>query len=308
MKDSLMKRLLLFGYAPANKEAWPHGGLSKTLEALDLRHGVAPNLVMTPILSAACHLPSAFQPQFLSYVRKHVLEGDENKKHCRYNVLTQTVSKVESEINADVRMLFAWSTATGEARTREVFDPAEAVCLVFSYWAASALFSHLIEREDRWKKGDLKTFGTSFLGEVIKRAKPALAQTLRLPKTLPIRDIPRLGLYFRICTQGNEAEVRPLLVECVRELRECSAKGGIANDELDWLVSVLRSVVPLPHNEVYQGYRMGTNPIGKYQACFNACQDPDRLTEEVGSLLMWQYVGEVIAQRLLTRTTSAGDG
>lgn len=297
-----MKRLLLFGYAPADKDAWPHGGLSKTLEALDLRHGVAPNLVMTPILSAACHLPADRQPEFLAYVRKHVLEGDENKKHCRYNVLSQNVGKVESEIDADVRRLFAWDTAKGKARTDEAFDPAEAVCLVFSYWAASALFSHLIEREERWKKGDLKTFGRSFLGEVIKRATPALAQKLKLPKTLPRRDIPRLGLYFRICTQGTDAEVRPLLVECVRELRECSAKRGIADDELDWVVSVLRSVVPLPHNEVYQGYRKGTNPIGKYQACFVGCQDPDKLTEEGGSRLMWQYVGEGIAQRLLTRT------
>jgi hypothetical protein len=88
----------------------------------------------------------------------------------------------------------------------------------------------------------------------------------------------------------------------VRELRECSAKGEIADDELDWVVSVLRSVVPLPHNEVYQAYRKGTNPIGKYQACFVSCKDPGKLTEETGSRLMWQYVGEGIAQRLLMRT------
>ncbi len=300
-----MKRLLLFGYAPTDKEAWPHGGLRKTLEALDLRHGVAPNLVMTPILSAACHLPAVFQPEFLAYLRKHVLEGDGRKKHCRYNVLTRNVGTVESEIDADVRRLFAWRTEGREGRVDERFNPEGAVCLVFSYWAASALFSHLIEREERWEQVDLRTFGTSLLREFIKRAAPAVAQRLKLPKRLPRRDIPRLGLYFRICTQGTEAEVRPLLIDCVRELRECSAKGGIADDELDWVVSVLRSVVPLPHNEVYQGYRKGTNPIGKHQACFISCQDPDTLTEEVGSRLMWQYVGEGIARRLFTRTTDA---
>lgn len=159
-----MKNLYLLGYAPADKRAWPHGGLSTDLEALDLRHGVAPNLVMTPILSAACHMASDKQTAFLAYVRKHILEGDENRRHRRYNVLRKNVGKETSELDDHVGKLFAWKrdsqTDEGEA---ERFDPDRNICLVFSYWAVSALFSYLIEREIKWTKKELKAFGSRFL-------------------------------------------------------------------------------------------------------------------------------------------------
>ena len=297
-----MKRLHLLGYAPADKEAWPHGGMSEKLESLDIRHGVAPNLVMTPILSAACHLEATQQPAFLDYVRRHILEGDENKRHRRYNVLTQNVGKTESEIDGQVQKLFGWDAEPGEAAadaSTGLFSPSEELCLVFSYWAASALFSYLIERERRWTKKDLKTFGHSLLKEAHRRAPQDLAAQLGLPKKLPERDIPRLGLYFRLCVQGNEADVRPVLEACVRELRDCSRKSETSDAEVSWIVSVMRSLIPLPHNEVYQGYKKDTNPIGKYQACFVSCQDPKDLKIEPDSQLMWRYVGEAIAKKLL---------
>jgi hypothetical protein len=297
-----MKRLHLLGYAPADKEAWPHGGLSEKLEALDLRHGVTPNLVMTPILSAACHLEASHQPAFLDYVRTHILEGDENKRHRRYNVLTRNVDKAKSDIDEQVEKLFDWDSKREKAAadaSGSLFDPAKELCLVFSYWAVSALFSYLIERERRWTKKDLKTFGHSFLTEAIRQTLPDLAVQLGLPKKLPKRDIPRLGLYFRICTQGKEADVRRVLEACVRELRDCSQKSETSDAEVSWIVSVIRSLVPLPHNEVYQGYKKDTNPIGKYQACFASCQDPKDLKVQPDSQLMWRYVGEAIAKKLL---------
>jgi len=294
-----MKNLYLLGYAPAKKNAWPHGGLTEDLEALDLRHGVAPNLVMTPILSAACHLESDNQAAFLAYVRKHILEGDENRKHRRYNVLCKNVGKEASELDDRVRNLFAWKrngqTDTGENGR---FDPDRNICLVFSYWAVSAIFSYLIEGAKSWTKKELKKFGRSFLSEVWKGIELNPSSDLVLPPRQPENDIPRLGVYFRICTKGSDERVQGALRAAVRELRVASRGGKMAEGELEWVVSVLRSLVPLPHNEIYQGYKEDTNPIGKYQACFMCCEDPRQMKEEPNSSLMWRYVGEAIAKKV----------
>lgn len=294
-----MKNLYLLGYAPAEKSAWPHGGLTKNLEALDLRHGVAPNLVMTPILSAACHVAPGKQAAFLAYVRKHILEGDENRKHRRYNVLCKNVGTEVSKLDDHVRKLFAWRRdSQTDASEDERFDPDKNICLVFSYWAVSALFSYLIEGEKKWTKKELKTFGGSFLSEVWKGIEQRQPAELVLPPRRPKNDIPRLGVYFRICTQGSDERMRGMLRAVVRELRDASRGEDMVEGELEWIISVLRSLVPLPHNEIYQGYKEDTNPVGKYQACFMCCEDPKQMKTESNSSLMWRYVGDAIAKKV----------
>lgn len=298
VKDGL-KSLLLLGYAPAAKAAWPQGELSGKLEALDLRHGVSPNLVMTPMLSAACYLPTSVQPRFLAYVKEQVLGAGASRNHCRYNVLSNNVGTASSEIDDCVREIFG-SRLEGQKQ----FNPSRTLVLVFSFWAASALFSYLIEGEVKWTKSDLKQFGTKLLKEVRKHAAPKLAEQLNLSSKLPRNVIPRLGLYFRICTAGEEEEVRHILRKCVDEIRRsCSGRSEFVDDQLDWVVSALRSIVPLPHNEVYQNYRKGTNPIGKYQACFVNCQDPKLLAESAKSELMWEYIGSAVARRLCSQNS-----
>lgn len=295
----IIKNLYLLGYAPAEKNAWPHGGLTKVLEALDLRHGVTPNLVMAPILSTACHLEPKDQVAFLAYVRKHILEGDENKKHRRYNVLYKNVGKESSKLDDQVLKLFSCNPdSQADASEEKQFNPDKNVCLVYSYWAVTALFSYLIEGEKTWTKKELSTFGGNFLSEVWKGIEQSQPVDLVLPPRRPTNHIPRLGMYFRICTQGNEERMRGVLRTTVLELRDASRAGDIAEDELEWVISVLRSVVPLPHNEIYQGYKEDTNPIGKYQACFMCCEDPKQMKGEPSSGLMWRYVGEAIAKRL----------
>lgn len=158
--------------------------------------------------------------------------------------------------------------------------------------------SHLIERKIEWTKKDLKEFGERFLEEVLKQSPREVIEEMRLPMTLPERDIPRLGLLFRVCVQGDEESMRTILKESVRELRKSDTNSELAAIELERIVSLIRALVPLPHNEVYQGYKQGTNPIGKWQACFVECRDPKDLVCEADSELMWRRVGKAIAHRL----------
>lgn len=299
MTAKTMKNLYLLGYAPAEKNAWPHGGLTEKLEALDLRHGVAPNLVMTPILSTACHLAPESQSAFLAYVRTHILEGDQNRRHRRYNVLSKNVGNEVSQLDDHVRNLFEWrGNNQAEISERMRFDPERNICLVFSYWAITALLSFLIQKQTRWTRKELKTFGVTFVSKIWEAVEQNQPAGVALPPRQPENDIPRLGVYFRICTQGSDEQMRGVLRAAVRQLRDASWDDDNEGSELEWVISVLRSLVPLPHNEVYQGYKEDTNPIGKYQACFMCCEDPKQLKEEPSTNLMWRYVGEAIAKKL----------
>ena len=100
-----MKELYLLGYSPADKDAWPQGNLVGQLQPLDIRHGVCPNLVMTPLLSAACKLPKKHQVKFLEYIKGHIL--DTGKNHRRYNEILKLtypdLVDVEGEMEADYR-------------------------------------------------------------------------------------------------------------------------------------------------------------------------------------------------------------
>lgn len=73
----------------------------------------------------------------------------------------------------------------------------------------------------------------------------------------------------------------------------------MSNEEVNWTVAVIRSLVPLPHNEIYQSYHPEKNPIGLYQNSFVRGLDPKGLTPDVNSPVLWDYIGTTIARRIV---------
>jgi hypothetical protein len=252
---------------------------------------------MTPVLSAACYLPATLRAEFIEDVREHVLEGGRGRAPRRFNVLANPISAGETPIRDDTCALFSWPPTAGEVGQR--FVPGKDLGLVFNSWAVLALLSFIIEREDRWTKGDLSRFGESFLAKLVRRARGRLGPDISFPATPPKNDIPQLGLLFRVFTYAPEADVRDLLTACVREQREESRAIDISDNELDWVLGTLHSLVPLPHNEVYQTYHESKNPVGKWQDSFVRGADPENLIECTTGPLLWQHAGRAIAAKLL---------
>ena len=284
-----MKELYLLGYSPANKDAWPQGKLDEQLQALDIRHGVCPNLVMTPLLSAACKLPKKHQVKFLEYVERHILDTGETNH--RFNVLSKNVGgDPDSTLDAKVKKLFGKKTSDAEKSNR--------IFLVFSYWATTALMSYLIQGRKQWSKKDLRDFGKTFI-EAVKEDSN-LKDIFGLPERLPRNIIPRHGLLFRILTTGEDQLVNELLGQAINRIRNSSDQSSLSEQKTATVVANIRAIIPIPHNEVYQNYRTGSNPIGKYQACFVECKDSKELSVNTSSKLMWEHVGMAIAKKLVS--------
>jgi hypothetical protein len=326
-----MKRLFFFGYAPAGKKAWPLGGLVEELEPLDVRHGVSTNLVTTPILSALCYLPPGEVPAVLDDARTNVLSAGAGGRR-RFNVLTSLVESGNAALDAQVKQLFrrppgGGGTAGGVPAEEEggeevevagggteTFRPESDVGLVFNFWAVAALFSFLIQGRERWTKHELGTFAADLLQTAVRGvpdAFPRPSMVRGLIRVLPDRLLARLGLFFRLCMCEDWGKMTAVLTPFIQEQRrrwqeqlaERTRDAEISAAELAWVLSVVRSVVPHPHTEIYDRHNDVTNPSGLYQLVFMSCQDPaDLLKGKIGGVgwpLFSRYVGEAIAKKLL---------
>jgi hypothetical protein len=333
-----MKRLFFFGYAPAGKKGWPLAGLGSDLEPLDPRHGVFTNLVTTPILSALCYLPEDRIKEVVSDVKENVLRAGAGGRR-RFNVLAGLVGTEITALDSDVKRLFQWSPGrvrgtdpVGDGTEIATFHPGSDVGLIFNFWAVAALFSYLIQGREEWTKASLMEFSERLLRCALMELVPGLREaqewwdgipiafmarvqaTTAHPKEMallrqafPERTLARLGLYFRLCTHADWDRVGAVLKPFIQRERRKWQEGlraktrdvEISPEELTWILSVLRSVVPLPHTEIYDRYDEENNPIGKWQDCFMSCQDPEKLPNDGRRPLFWQHAGPEIAKKLL---------
>jgi hypothetical protein len=196
------------------------------------------------------------------------------------------------------------------------FRPGSDVALVFNFWAVAALFSFLIQGRERWTKLELAAFAVDLLQTVVRGlpgAFPRPSMVRGLIRVLPDTLLARLGLFFRLCTCEDWGSMAGVLTPFIREQRRRGVEQGqlpkrtrdaeISAAELDWMLSVVRSVVPHPHTEIYDRHNDVTNPSGLYQLVFMSCQDPaDLLKSKTGGAgwpLFSRYVGEAIAVKLL---------
>jgi hypothetical protein len=290
----------ILGYAPAEKAAWPTGHLTARVEDLDERHGVFPNHVATPLLGTLMHLEPSDIQEFIIQLKSHALaRTGHGGNPPRFNVLTRNI---DAEVSAGLDPRIGTLLQDGP----QSFNPRDELWVTVGYWSISALMSHLVEGRTSWFKRDISTFSKRFLMKVRSEARsiPRLASFF---SKVPKRKTAKSGMYFRLCTlpwaddQGiSPSDVENLIRRTVQRFRRTHAKDKADVRDADWVVIAMRSMVPLPHNEIYQNYREQTNPIGLYQSVFMEADDPTVLLEEQrrSPEVYWRFVGKIIAHKL----------
>jgi hypothetical protein len=252
--------------------------LPNRLVPLDPRHGVFPNFVTKPLFAAAYVLSetqkdlSALFGQFSSIV-------DHQKLRC-FNLFEDrpTRSKKSSQKQSPQTQSNVDSfTIDGALHCRiETFDAKNDLWLVFGHQTNFGLLNWLFDRSRcSFTRDDIKSFSNR-----IARINCGAGQPAPLRANSPLSA--RLGYLHKLCT-GSKQE---LCLETIINAYENSCRYDKAKT-----LQILRSIVPLMHNE---GYQDGSNPTGNAQSHFvqHACANTQPLP------LYWKVMGRAIAARL----------
>jgi hypothetical protein len=267
-----VKTIYLVGESLPMKKGTAHEALHADLVAFDSRHGVFPNLVAKPLLSALYFLNKEggeIKP-LLDQLDPLMTHTDPQR---RFNVFVQKASKDAFRVDPG---LGEWLSG---------FDPAEHLWLVFGVQTNFGLLGYMSGRFRtgvKYQKGDIWKFATQFVAAALKHSpRPDW-----LPASRPTQRTACLGILHRLCTDADEERAEAVLRWSLKEVRAGDAV-------VEQTVRRLRSMVPLLHNEAYQDrYEIGYN-----QAHFVSCQ-------AVGSgggtppQLYWRVMGKAIAGRL----------
>lgn len=273
-----MKTLYLVGESSPISDATgiqpPACGTLTALVPLDPRHGVFPNLVMTPLLATM----SAFQiaGEVPSELWKHVNRLLEDNSEYRFNLF----DKLKGSKSADDRF-----TMREEAVAKwSSFDSKNDLWLIFGYQTAFGLLRWLLKGQERATRQQIKTFGTEFLSLASKRWAPDTG----LPATPPKDKCAQEGYLHRLCTNEDVdgQGVCQMLRHAIQHWQPQLA---------DEVLIRLRSVVPLLHNEAYQ-----LAPYGIGQVCFLLC-GPWGANVKSPQELYWRFIGGSVKRRLVSQ-------
>lgn len=268
-----MKQVFLLGESLPKKVGTPYQGLGIDLGAFDERHGVFPNLVAKPLLSA------------LYWLHR---EGDDLKPLLDQldHLLTHADTQRKSNMFCPKSSKELFQIDPGAETRLGSFDPAEDLWLVFGVQTNFGLLGFLSGRlkiGQSYSKGDILKFATEFLRAALKHAPLPVG----LPASVPQQRTARLGLLHRLYTDSDDDGRGVVAV-----LRAGLKGVGVKENEIGAVVGRLRSMIPLLHNEAYQDrYDIGFN-----QAHFVACRGVGK--DACDSQLYWRVMGKAIAERL----------
>jgi len=273
-----LKRLSLVGMAPpgaprkrAEQPPCPSGKLTDYV-ALDPRHGVFPNLVMTPLLATLYHLRS--DATLLHEFMDQIVELLEDNSPRRHNIL---LKPTENKYELDPRMV----------SRLKAFRTADEVWLVFGFRPISALLSYLLHGSTMEKgKDEFERTARTFLGHAIKACPnhPTLPSAIHGSAITPLP-----GIFFYLCTTPD-----PDSTGVVAALHHAALAMTASKSRASKTAAVLRSIIPLPHNEAYDRY-----PIASGQNAFMLCRTPKEPGGgDVPPEIFWRYIGQRIAIRL----------
>lgn len=272
-----MRDLYLVGKAPPEDKArhnvpFPSGRLTD-LVALDPRHGVFPNLVMTPLFAAVMALHEEHDLENMNRLLDQAKQILEDETPRRLNVLGKPIG-AKHRLNPAVIELLA------------NFDTERQLWLVFKHSSAFAIITHLLTGKTEFTEGELNSYGAEFL----RRSTEAPGCMFELPTYLNTQ----VGLLFRFCTDEdrNGSGVTSFVKQAVVQMAP--------DQDAERIVRLLRSLVPLLHNDAYDKI-----PIGLIQSRFMSCQDLPPGNPEHDNPppdVYWRFIGRTIKRRLLTAT------
>jgi hypothetical protein len=284
--DQGMRKLFLFGMAPPiekqlqlamvkqDRNPRPCGRLGRKLVPLDPRHGVFPNHVMTPLLATLFHLRSNL-PNAIEFLLDQIPSLLEDESVKRFNTL-QMPDGQNLVMDGNCREIL-----DGKIDTRAH------LLLVFGYWSVSSIVYYLLTGRSTFSEDQVDSYSELFLRSVLE--KLGNGQHIA-PFGVPKKLAPRPGIYFRLftCSEAVTPRVIEAMTATIIERKENTC-------DPERVVRILRSIVPLPHDEAYKN-----KPVGKFQTCFMSCADPDKHAgQPAPTQVFWSYIGSTIAKRLV---------
>lgn len=279
-----MKTLFLVGESLPRKDATACTTHDKELAAIDGRHGVFPNLVGKPLLSALhwLHTNGRRSAELLDQLDALMTDASKDR---RLNVFQKKAP------NED----FAFHDYF--LKRVNSFDPKQELWLTFGVQTNFGLVGYLLGRfttAKSYSKQQIVTFSNRF----IRRALTYRPLPTGLADSVPTQRIARLGLLHRLCchTSGTTNHFEGMLRTAVRDTPfEASSRKVAARPEakVDAIVQTLHGIVPLLHNEAYQD----RNEIGYNQAHFVLGASVRKSTGKAPDMY-WLVMGEAIGRRL----------
>jgi hypothetical protein len=267
-----MRRLYLVGESePADKRRRtkknPEGvvmspvdcaDLKEKLLALDPRHGVFPNLVMTPLIGTlyACERE---QREVVWDSWTAILDDSSDR---RFNVFAKRPDGTGHTFVMHSEIQSRWSG----------FNPDQEAWVLFGFRTSFGLLRWLLTGEHSHSEAEIKGFAHRFLADALTNLMGEITQPRR-------NHARRLGMLHHFLTRD--------------EPRTCEALGHALTNhcalacDLASTSRKLRSVVPLLHNEAYH-----STPIGNVQSQFMCYAS--NLCDATPSEVYWKFCGRAI--------------
>lgn len=268
-----MRNIFLVGESLPKKMGTRYEEVDDDLVAFDGRHGVFPNLVAKPLISALYWLnkEQAELKPLLDQLEPLMIHTD---KQRRFNVFSKKASTESFRVDPELPTRLA------------SFDTTKDLWLVFGVQTCFGLLGFLTGRlklGKSYEKAEILTFASEFLLAALKYAP----LPRELPSRLPTQRTARLGLLHRLCTDVDDGS------GVVAVIRSALKTVGATEEKAGTIADQLRSMIPLLHNEAYQDrYDIGYN-----QAHFVSCQSIGN-GSTMPPQLYWRVMGKAIADRL----------
>lgn len=279
-----MRQLFLVGESLPESSAVTFGNGS-ALNVLDDRHGVFPNLVMSPLLALlwAHHEQSEHSPELWRQVNE-ILTNTER----RFNVFTKHVDadhprKPEFEIHAD----------TKKNLTILMSNPKEYLWALFGFQTTFGLIRWILRCETRVQKKEIRDFAGAFVLSAAKRWRPQIGVPSVTPENVKrMNKCAMTGYVHRLCTH-HDADGSGVVTMLRCAIQENTTQPSKVEDHL----SVFRAFVPLLHNEAYQ-----MSPHGIGQANFVLATNFDHSGSQALDDLYWKVMGRCLIRRISAPT------
>jgi hypothetical protein len=275
-KVGKMRNIYLVGKALPEHKArhrtpFPSGALTD-LVALDPRHGVFPNLVMTPLFATVMAFYEVGDHENVARLLSQAAEILKDHTPRRLNALSKPKDGKSKLETATIGLL-------------ATLDPQRDLWLVFKHSTAFALISYLLTGKEEFTEDELKCYGALFL----QKAAAASNGTLLFRKNLNLNT--QVGLLFRLFAEEDADGCGPSMF--IRKAVEEMAP----TKDAEMVVEKLRCFVPLLHNDAYD-----KAPFGLIQNRFMACWDipPSAPNHDAPPTdPYWRFIGKAIKRRLL---------
>lgn len=271
-----MRKLHLVGESLPSGSPVKVGSLAG-LVPLDPRHGVFPNLVMTPLLSLLWAAHQERKDHTELWVQVNELLYDDTER--RFNVFRKVV---DYPTNPRFELLDKTKDRLASMRS------AEEVWVLFGYQTTFGLIRCLLKGEMNTCKRQIRRFANEFLTSAVK----AWTLSTGLPHEIPKNMSAQEGYIHRLCTDEDSGGSG-----VVAMLRHAIQHHTSYPEKLDEHLCILRSFVPMLHNEAYQ-----LAPYGVGQANFVLGLDYDTKGTEHASELYWRVTGKALLRRLQATT------